>query len=74
MLKDLICAWRVARFPFFLGVDDVRVAADVAQDTIHTEQTFARTKGERWDVRLDYVRLSLISTLDYVRQAKIGRF
>ena len=44
MLKDLIRAWRVARFPFFLGVDDVRVAADVAQDPIHTEQTFARTK------------------------------
>ncbi len=31
-------------------------------------------EGERWDVRLDYVRLSLISTLDYVRQAKIGYF
>jgi hypothetical protein len=44
MLKDLIRAWRVARFSFFLGVDDVRMAADVAQDTIHTEQTFARTK------------------------------
>jgi hypothetical protein len=34
----------------------------------------AKIFGERWDVRLDYVRLSLISTLDYVRQAKIGRF
>jgi hypothetical protein len=32
------------------------------------------TDGERWDVRLDYVQLSLISTLDYVRQAKIGHF
>ncbi len=42
--KDLIRAWRVARFPFFLGVDNVGVAADVAQDPIHTEQTFARTK------------------------------
>ncbi len=44
MLKDLIRAWRVARFSFFLGVDDVGVATDVAQDPIHTEQTFARTK------------------------------
>ena len=30
--------------------------------------------GERWDVQLDNVRLMLCSTLDYVGQAKIGRF